>query len=76
MRALNIDHGLQATGALLFDDLRLVNAQEAVARVSYRQTTARRSCSSRWSWATRNWVGNNDYCSSVTRQGPFGMVNR
>ena len=35
MLALNIDHGLQTTGALLFDDLRLVNAQEAIARVSY-----------------------------------------
>jgi len=35
MLALNVDHGLQTTGALLFDDLRLVNAQEAVARVSY-----------------------------------------
>ena len=35
MLALLADHGLQTTGALLFDDLRLVNAQEAVARVSY-----------------------------------------
>jgi Beta-galactosidase len=35
MLALNVDHGLQTMGALLFDDLRLVNAQEAVARVSY-----------------------------------------
>ena len=35
MLALNVDHGLQTTGALLFDDLRLVNDQEAVARVSY-----------------------------------------
>ena len=33
--AVNIDHGLQTTGALLFDDLRLVVAQEAIARVSY-----------------------------------------
>jgi len=33
--ALLIDHGVQTTGALLFDDLRLVNAQDAVARVSY-----------------------------------------
>jgi len=35
MISLNIDRGLQTTGALLFDDLRLVMAQEAVARVSY-----------------------------------------
>jgi len=35
MLALNVDRGLQTTGALLFDDLRLVNDQEAVARVSY-----------------------------------------
>ena len=35
MLALNVDHGLQTTGALLFDDLRLVNAQETIARVSY-----------------------------------------
>jgi hypothetical protein len=35
MIGLNIDHGTQTTGALLFDDLRLVNAQDAVARVSY-----------------------------------------
>jgi hypothetical protein len=35
MLALNVEHGLQTTGALLFDDLQLVNAQEAVARVSY-----------------------------------------
>ncbi len=33
--SLLIDRGPQTTGALLFDDLRLVNAQEAVARVSY-----------------------------------------
>ncbi len=35
MLALNLDHGLQTTGALLFDDLRLVHYREAVARVSY-----------------------------------------
>ncbi len=35
MLALNVDHGLQTTGALLFDDLRLVNAPEDIARVSY-----------------------------------------
>jgi hypothetical protein len=35
MLALNVEHGLQTTGALLFDDLRLVNAQESIARVSY-----------------------------------------
>jgi hypothetical protein len=35
MLALNVDHGLQTTGALLFDDLRLVSVQESVARVSY-----------------------------------------
>jgi hypothetical protein len=33
--ALNIDHGSQTTGALLFDDLRLVNVAESIARVSY-----------------------------------------
>ncbi len=33
--SLNIDHGLQATGALLFDDLWLVDAPEIVAHVSY-----------------------------------------
>jgi hypothetical protein len=33
MLALNVDHGLQTTGALLFDDLCLVNAQEEVTRV-------------------------------------------
>ena len=35
MISLLIDHGLQTTGALLFDDLRLVNIQNAIARVSY-----------------------------------------
>jgi hypothetical protein len=35
MLALLVDHGLQTTGALLFDDLRLVDAREAIARVSY-----------------------------------------
>ena len=35
MLALLVDHGLQTTGALLFDDLQVVNAQEAVGRASY-----------------------------------------
>ena len=35
MLALNLDHGLQTTGALLFDDLRLVNYRETIARVTY-----------------------------------------
>ncbi len=35
MLALLVDRGAQTTGALLFDDLRLVITQEAVARVSY-----------------------------------------
>ncbi len=35
MLAVLMEHGLQTKGALLFDDLRLVNVQEAVARVSY-----------------------------------------
>ena len=35
MLSLNIDQGQQTAGALLFDDLRWVTAQEAVARVSY-----------------------------------------
>lgn len=35
MLALNLDHGAQTTGALLFDDLRLVNLSDSAARVSY-----------------------------------------
>jgi len=33
--SINIDHGLELTGALLFDDLELVNVQQTVAHVSY-----------------------------------------
>ena len=35
MLGVNIDHGQETTGALLFDDLRWVTAQESMARVSY-----------------------------------------